>query len=316
MSYLTLLALLPGFLIIVYIFRKDRMEQEPISLIIKLIVLGAVSCIPAAFLEGQVEKVMPAYPEGSFMYAFTTAFFSAALIEETCKFLFMRLGSWKNNNFNCTFDGVVYGVATAIGFACLENVTYVMYGGIQVALTRAVLAVPLHAFCGAFMGAFYGRARQQRVNRRRGRARVMQLEGLGVAMLVHGTYDTFAMWDSNTAYVLLLVFVGFMYVIAVRMVNRLSAEDEWISTSAEFVPSYDTPDMKRISSVNGMSIASLVCGVISFLSFCIFLLPSVLAVIFGIIGNRNSRNGMATAGIVLGGLSLALNLFLLGGVFL
>ena len=42
---LIFLALIPGILIIVYIFRKDKVEHEPWSLIIKLLLFGALSCI-------------------------------------------------------------------------------------------------------------------------------------------------------------------------------------------------------------------------------------------------------------------------------
>ena len=48
--YLLFLALIPGILIIIYIFRKDKVESEPLSLIFKLLIFGAVSCIPAVFL--------------------------------------------------------------------------------------------------------------------------------------------------------------------------------------------------------------------------------------------------------------------------
>lgn len=65
-------------------------------------------------------------------------FLVAGLCEELCKFLLLRLGSWKNRNFDYRFDGIVYGVAVAVGFALLENVMYVAQGGLETALMRGV----------------------------------------------------------------------------------------------------------------------------------------------------------------------------------
>ena len=48
---LIFLALIPGIVIIIFIFRKDKVEHEPWGLIFKLLILGAVSCLPAMFME-------------------------------------------------------------------------------------------------------------------------------------------------------------------------------------------------------------------------------------------------------------------------
>ena len=53
----------------------------------------------------------------------------------------------------------------------------------------------------------------------------------------------------------------------------------------------------------GMSIASMVLGIISVVLFCIWYLSipcSILAIIFGILGKKKGGQGMATAGLVLG----------------
>ena len=104
MFSLVSLAMLPGILIILYIFRKDKVEREPVNLMVKMVVLGALSCVPAAFLEGWIENYLPQYPEGSLGYAMTISFLSAGLIEELCKFAFLRIGIWKNREFDYRFD--------------------------------------------------------------------------------------------------------------------------------------------------------------------------------------------------------------------
>lgn len=55
----------------------------------------------------------------------------------------------------------------------------------------------------------------------------------------------------------------------------------------------------------GLGIASLVCGIVSF--FCFGLILGILAVVFGgIAKGKGYKGGMATAGIVLGVIGLAL----------
>ena len=51
MRFLVILALLPAVLLTVYIYKKDRMEREPVRLIVRLLALGAFSCLPAAAME-------------------------------------------------------------------------------------------------------------------------------------------------------------------------------------------------------------------------------------------------------------------------
>lgn len=223
---LMMLAILPGILIIIYIYRKDKVEKEPWSLILKLMIFGAISCIPASFMESMIDSAMPAYPQGSLSYALSMAFVSAAFCEELCKYALLHFGSWRNPEFGYRFDGIVYGVAVAVGFAVLENVLYVTQYGFYTGIVRAVMAVPLHAFCGVFMGIFYGAAKQAQV---RGKGRMkFTILALFVPMMIHGIYDTLAFLGTTEASVVLLAFVVLMYIVSIRVVRQYS-RDDWQS---------------------------------------------------------------------------------------
>lgn len=223
---LLMLAVLPGILIIIYVYKKDKVEKEPWPLIIKLMIFGALSCIPASVMEMFIDSAMPAYPQGSLAYALTMAFCSAAFCEELCKFVFLRFGTWKNPAFGYRFDGIVYGVAVAVGFAVLENILYVSQYGFETAIVRAFMSVPLHAFCGLFMGVFYGAAKQAQVQGRSSGKFI--LLALIVPMLIHGVYDTLAFLGNSTASAVLLGFVVLMYIVAIRCVRQFS-RDDWKS---------------------------------------------------------------------------------------
>ena len=216
------LAIIPGILLIVYVYKKDKVEKEPIGLIIKLIFFGVLSCFAASFLEQAESYILPKYPEGSLENALVTSFLMAALVEETVKFIAMRTGSWKYAGFNYRFDGIVYGVSAAVGFAIFENVMYVSMYGFSTAIVRAFTAVPLHAFCGVFMGVFYSYSKKASiVGKSPAKWTILSLL---VPMLIHGTYDTFAfLGEAGT--MPLLIFVVILYIAAISTIRKMSRED-------------------------------------------------------------------------------------------
>lgn len=225
MTTLTRLAIIPGLIIIIYIYGKDKVEKEPLGLILKLIIYGSLCCFVAGYMEQIVSAYVPSFPTGSVANAMTEAFLVAGCCEELVKFLALRLGSWRDPSFNYRFDGIVYGVSVAVGFAILENVMYVTMYGFATAVVRAFTAVPLHAFCGAVMGVFYSYSKKASISGRSSAATACSILAWFVPMIVHGIYDTFAMIRSTSASALLIAFVIFLYVVIIRMVNRMSRED-------------------------------------------------------------------------------------------
>ncbi len=218
------LAIIPGLLIIIYVYRKDKVEKEPLGLIMRIIFLGVLSCFAAAYLERFESQFLPQYPQGSLEYALTTSFCMAAFVEEIVKFLAMRIGSWKYQGFNYRFDGIVYGVSAAVGFAVYENINYVAMYGLQTAIVRAFTAIPLHAFCGVFMGVIYSYSKRASILGNKGASAGFTLLALLVPMLIHGTYDTFA-FLGNRGTMPLLVFVVILYIAAITTIRKMSAAD-------------------------------------------------------------------------------------------
>ena len=218
------LAIIPGLLIIIYVYKKDKVEKEPVGLIIKIILLGVLSCFAAAYLEMFESQFLPQYPQGSLEYALTTSFCMAALVEEIVKFLAMKIGSWRYPGFNYRFDGIVYGVSAAVGFAIYENINYVAMYGLQTAIVRAFTAIPLHAFCGVFMGVIYSYSKKASILGNRGASIGYTLLALLVPMPIQGTYDTFAFLGEQGT-IPLLIFVVILYIAAISTIKRMSAAD-------------------------------------------------------------------------------------------
>ena len=218
------LAVIPGLLIIIYVYKKDKVEKEPIGLIMKIVFFGVLSCFAAGFLEQVESQFLPQYPQGSVEYALTTSFCMAAFVEEIVKFVAMRIGSWRYPGFNYRFDGIVYGVSSAVGFAIYENIMYVASYGLQTAIVRAFTAIPLHAFCGVFMGVIYSYSKKASILGQKGASTAYTILALIVPMLIHGTYDTFAFLGERGT-IPLLIFVVILYAAAITTIKKMSAAD-------------------------------------------------------------------------------------------
>ena len=148
--------------------------------------LGAViSIIITSLMYYVFDYILPLDDHTSLLQLFLKAFLVVALTEEFSKYVmvwgFLQPKTW----FNEPFDGIVYAVMVSMGFAAVENVMYVLQGGMDVALVRAFSAVPAHATFGIIMGFFMGKAKFSK-------NRIMwNFTGLMSAILFHGAYDFF-----------------------------------------------------------------------------------------------------------------------------
>lgn len=183
---LLLCALAPVAMIIFYINLKDKYEKEPRHLLITSFLLGGiVSIILTSILYIFFDLFLPLNDKYSVLQQFVRAFFVVALVEEFSKYVIVRYYAQPKKDYNEPFDGIVYSVMVSMGFAAVENIFYVLDGGIQVAILRAFTAVPAHATFGILMGYFMGKAKFSN-NRMK-----LNLMGLALAVLFHGAYDFF-----------------------------------------------------------------------------------------------------------------------------
>lgn len=183
---LLLSAIAPVFIIVFYIYLKDKYEKEPKRLILYTFLLGAiVSVIITTILYLIFDLFLPLPDDFSVQQQFIKAFFVVALIEEFSKYVIIRYYAQPKAAFNEPFDGIVYAVMVSLGFALTENIMYVFQGGLEVALLRAFTAVPAHATFGILMGYFMGKAKFN------GKRIGDNLIGLFLAILFHGAYDFF-----------------------------------------------------------------------------------------------------------------------------
>lgn len=184
-------AVLPVLLILWFIYRKDRVNKEPLGRLLLTFFMGCLCVFPASMMEGVLEMFRPSHPVAAGVYE---GFLVAGLSEELWKLLLLLWVVWRSPHFDEYFDGIVYAVYLSMGFACVENIGYVM-GSADAGLTalmRGVLAVPAHFLFAVTMGYHLSLAKFDPEHRRR-----HLWHALFYPMLLHGTYDALLMVSSN-----------------------------------------------------------------------------------------------------------------------
>lgn len=183
-------AITPVFLVVFYIYLKDKYEKEPKRIMLFNFMFGAIlSIIITTILYVIIDIPLPLHDKTSVFEQFIKAFFVVGLTEEFSKYIIVRYYAQPHDDFNEAFDGIVYAVMVSMGFAATENIMYVFQGGIETAVIRAFSAVPAHATFAILMGYYMGKAKfsNNRV--------VLNLTGLFLAALFHGSYDFFLFID-------------------------------------------------------------------------------------------------------------------------
>jgi len=225
MRVLLTAALLPAVLLMIYIFTRDRIEKEPVGLLAKLALFGAVSCIPAAIFESALLVLLQTVIAHGPVFTLIEAFLVVALTEEFFKLVFLKLATWKNSAFDYHFDGIVYAVFVSLGFAALENILYLTGYGLGIALSRGVFAVPGHMTFSVFMGLFYSEAKQSEILRKPLKKFGKMLSALFVPVVLHGIYDYLLMSGITELALVFLFFVVCLDLYAVMLIRRCSMSD-------------------------------------------------------------------------------------------
>ena len=171
-------------LLLVWFFHARDVFPEPPRVLWTTFGLGVLIVVPVLVFALPMTRLAQSV-DNPLLYGFISAFFAAAIPEELFKFLVVARYSMRHPEFDEPMDGIVYGATASLGFATLENILYVSDGSLSTALMRAFTAVPGHAFLGAIMGYYVGRARFAPPARQRS----LMWRAFLVPMWLHGAYD-------------------------------------------------------------------------------------------------------------------------------
>lgn len=177
---LVVVAIAPIVFLAWFMYSRDKYEHEPRRLILKTFFAGAVLVVPVIIAELVGTLILP--PSDNLLTLFLHFLIVVAFVEESSKYVAVRVSAYGSREFNEPMDGLVYGAIAGLGFAAPENLMYVLSRGVALGIIRAVLSVPGHALWGAIIGYYLAR---QKLQSEHGAG----LKGLCFAIVLHTLFD-------------------------------------------------------------------------------------------------------------------------------
>ncbi|MFB6080585.1 MAG: PrsW family intramembrane metalloprotease [Haloferacaceae archaeon] len=208
LDVLTALSIVPAFVLAAIIWYLDPTDREPLAPLAATFLLGVVFASFAAVLNTVLMQGFRLIPVVGMFLLF---FLVVGPLEETVKWLAVRVHAYRTAAFDAVVDGMVYGAVAGLGFATIENSIYithqflaVAHAGAQassVAQVRAAVATaaqrsfagPGHVLYSAISGYYLGLAKFNPES-----YGPIVVKGLLVAAVVHATYDTLVTYVGFT----------------------------------------------------------------------------------------------------------------------
>ncbi len=178
---------------LVFIWWLDRYEREPAWLVLLTFAWGALG---GTLFSCVINSTLGAFAHiigGSGFGSFATAVLIAPPVEEFMKGLILLAIVLIGNNVDNRTDGLIYGAATGLGFACVENLWYYYNNAAHgfaaiflIATIRTLFTAMLHCTSSAMLGMAVGYARH-----RSGTLRWFIFPAIGYffAVLNHATWN-------------------------------------------------------------------------------------------------------------------------------
>ena len=120
------LAAVPAALFLIFIYRQDRIEPEPMGLVLGVFALGGLLCWGAVVpLEHQVFGVGGWEHRGG-LAPWVSSIGVSGTLHMLAVFVAVRYTVFQTTEFDEPIDGVVYAVAAGLGLATVDNIAFVV----------------------------------------------------------------------------------------------------------------------------------------------------------------------------------------------
>lgn len=204
----------PGLALLSYFYLKDQYDSEPISLVFRAFISGALLVFPIMFIQYvlQVENIIP--------QGIWSSLLSTSLLEEFFKWFILFFTAAQHIEFDEPYDGIIYGASVSLGFATVENILYLVANGVEHALGRALLPVSSHALFGVIMGYYLGKGKFTMPRVR------WFFYSFFMPFILHGMYDYILTIKENWMFIMtpFMFFLWWLGLRKVRSARELSKE--------------------------------------------------------------------------------------------
>lgn len=220
---LVITAITPIIALAMGIYLVDRYDREPWWLLLRVFGLGALSVIPILFLQ----KFLISIDIFSGIFSiFYQSFIVAGLTEEFFKRAAVVYGVYNNKHFNEKLDGIVYCVFSALGFATVENIMYVVVrytGNYSVGIMRGILSVPAHMLFGITMGYYLSLSKY---TREASLSSQYYRKSLIVPVILHGLFNFILMAKIPALMVLFIPYVIYLWIANLKKLNQYTRDSK------------------------------------------------------------------------------------------
>lgn len=185
--------ILPALFWLWFWTQEDKLHPEPRGRLL------------LAFLGGMAAVIL-VYPVEKWTYAnfgmTTTTIVIWAMVEEIAKYFMVFITALRSKAYDEPIDALEYLITTALGFAALENVLFILnpllegniFQGIITGNMRFVGASLLHVVSSAVLG--YCIARE--FYRTKAIKALWRVIGLTLAVALHAIFNTFIIYDNGS----------------------------------------------------------------------------------------------------------------------
>lgn len=231
MDSLFKIAVFPVIFLLYFVHKKDP-HPEQMKFLMKIFGLGCLSAIPVLFCEMFYDRVLQIPDSYGSLALFWNTFLGIAFVEEIFKWIAMFAMSYRSKKFDETYDGIVYGAFSSMGFACIENLLYVVLGfSVVTGVLRAITAVPGHFCYGVIMGYFMSKARYNKENGKSGIIYI--LLSILIPTALHALYDYLILDDTGLNILIWFVLIIAMFISCFILIIRAAKNNAPIGAPEE-----------------------------------------------------------------------------------
>ena len=167
---------------------------------------GPVAGLVSTMIESYSSYGTRANPAALFdASSFLLYFLIVGPVEELAKFLAVFFAGLRRPDFRTSNDGMILAIAAALGFACGENVLYMITYGPALTVPRLILGNLGHAAFAVFWGYALGASLHEPASP------ALIVAGLTIAALFHGAYN-YLLGFSTPGALLAFALSGGLYV--------------------------------------------------------------------------------------------------------
>lgn len=204
----------------------DRQAPEPRKEILKAFFWGGFIVFPVLLIAGPISTFIHEMSNlNSVIRILFLSFMIDGLIEEWAKFSVLSEKFYLSRHFDEPRDGIIYGMVIGLGFSFVENFLYSLTftnvsEGLWIIILRGLATTFMHILAIGTVGYYLGMAKF--ASSRENNKNRLIWQGLIIAILLHGLFNTVIRFGYEWALVPLAILLIGVYIVILSGLHKMS----------------------------------------------------------------------------------------------